>query len=76
VRKGLVLVSSHKGLTVAVPVLAALSAGRAPALAPGAGAAAVLPCVLCHLAQTAVDFALVGAWVARSRRRELARAEA
>jgi len=36
----------------------------------------VLPCVLCHLAQTAVDFALVGAWVARSRRRELARAEA
>ena len=60
--------ASQKGLTVAVPVLVALSAGSAAALAPGAGAVAVLPCVLCHLAQTAVDFSLVGAWAAQGRR--------
>ena len=69
-RAGLVIVASQKGLTVAVPVLAALAAGRAPVLAPGAAGLAVLPAVLCHLAQTALDFALASAWIARGRRRE------
>ena len=55
---------------MAVPVLAALAAGRAPVLAPGAAGLAVLPAVLCHLAQTALDFALASAWLARARRRE------
>lgn len=69
-RAGLVIVASQKGLTVAVPVLAALAAGRTPVLAPGAAGLAVLPAVLCHLAQTALDFALASAWVAHGRRRE------
>ena len=69
-RAGLVIVASQKGLTVAVPVLAALAAGRAPVLAPGAAGLAVLPAVLCHLAQTALDFAVASAWVARGRRQE------
>ena len=69
-RAGLVIVSSQKGLTVAVPVLAALAAGQAPVLAPGAAGLAVLPAVLCHLAQTALDFALASAWLARGRVRK------
>ena len=48
----LVLVASPKTLSMALPVLAAL----------GAPEAAALPCVLVHLAQTAVDALLVSRW--------------
>jgi sodium/bile acid cotransporter 7 len=66
VRVAVVLAASQKTLPVAVAALAALPAAGAGGAAAGL---AVVPCVMAHLLQLAIDSALVARWaVARERR--------
>jgi sodium/bile acid cotransporter 7 len=57
IRRAVVLCTSEKTLPVAVAVINQLAAAGG-----GAAGLAVVPCVLAHLAQIAIDSALVGRW--------------
>ena len=70
-RVAVVLAASQKTLPVAVAALAALPAAGAGGAAAGL---AVVPCVMAHLLQLAIDSALVARWAAARERRAAAAA--
>ena len=62
VQRALVLVTSQKTLTVAVPVLSSL-AQHSPHVSVSMAAIAIVPCMFVHLLQTVIDFVLVAQWI-------------
>jgi hypothetical protein len=67
IERALILVSSQKTLTVAVPVLTSLAQYSSHSVSIAAAAVAVVPCVFVHLLQTFIDFVIVAQWMRQDR---------